>query len=49
MVELQPPSTGVQHFLAPSGLEVPFPLRVVRIGHRLDLDMPDDWRVRFVQ
>jgi hypothetical protein len=39
----------VQHFLAPSGFEVLFPLRVVRIGVRFDLDMPLYWRVAFVK
>ena len=38
----------VQHFLAPSGFEIRFPLRFVRIGVGFDLDMPLYWRVRFL-
>ena len=39
----------VQHFLAPSGLEVRYPLWVVRIGVRFNLEMPFYWRIRLIQ
>src|SRR5881397_3153324 len=48
-VELLSASHRVQHFLTPSGFEVLFPFRVVRIGVRFDLDMPLYWRVAFVK
>src|SRR5213593_89 len=42
-------SRRVQHLLAPSGLEILFPLRIMRVGGGLNLDMPLYWRVRFLQ
>src|SRR2546425_9434915 len=48
-VKLGTTSRRVQHLLAPSGLEILFPLRVMRVGGGLNLDVPLDWRVRFFQ
>ena len=48
-VKLPATARRVQHVLAPSGLEVLFPLTVMRIRVGLNLDMPLDWRIRFVQ
>jgi hypothetical protein len=39
----------VQHFLAPPGLEVRFPLWVVWIGVRFNLEMPFYWRIRLIK
>lgn len=44
-VQLTATARRVQHLLAPSGFEVRRPVRIVRIGARLALDMPFDWRV----
>jgi hypothetical protein len=48
-IELPVTSRRVQHFLAPSGLEVLFPFGVMGIGVRFNLDMPLYWRIRFLQ
>jgi hypothetical protein len=48
-VKLATTSRRVQHLLAPPGLEILFPLRVMRVGGGLNLDVPLYWRVRFLQ
>jgi len=47
-VKLPAAARRVQHVLAPSGLEVLFPLTVMRIRVGLNLDVPLYWRIRFV-
>ena len=46
-VKLPATARRVQHFLAPSGLEVLRPLAVVRVSVGFDLDMPSYRRIRY--